>query len=48
MEWWGWVVLLIAVAGLLAATTLAVQAKRRNGTVIAVRSGHRSGKERGR
>ncbi|MGW0204821.1 hypothetical protein [Streptomyces sp. NPDC001153] len=38
MQWWGLMVLLIALAGLLTAATLAVQAKRRGGTVIAVRS----------
>lgn len=44
MVWWGWVVLLIAVVLLLAAGTLAVQARRRTGTVIAVQSGRRAGR----
>lgn len=38
MVWWGWVILLIAVAGSLVAAAVAVQARRRSGTVIAVRS----------
>ncbi|MFH8336487.1 hypothetical protein [Streptomyces sp. AM6-12] len=45
MEWSGWVVLFIAVAVLLAAVALVVQAKRRSGTVIAMRSGRRRGGE---
>ncbi|GHH19208.1 hypothetical protein Srubr_28830 [Streptomyces rubradiris] len=45
MVWWGWVILLIAVAGLLVAAAVAVQARRRSGTVIAVRSDHRAGRE---
>ncbi|MEU5090451.1 hypothetical protein [Streptomyces sp. NPDC021356] len=44
MEWWGWVVFLVAAAVLLTAAVLAVQARRRSGTVIAVRPGHRSGR----
>ncbi|MDO0924315.1 hypothetical protein QQY24_02400 [Streptomyces sp. TG1A-8] len=44
MVWWGWMVLLVAVIGLAAAATLVVQAKRRAGTVIAVRGGRRSGR----
>ncbi|MBL1104341.1 hypothetical protein JK361_06940 [Streptomyces sp. 5-8] len=44
MAWWGWLVLLVAVIGLGAAATLSVQAKRRAGTVIAVREGRRSGR----
>jgi hypothetical protein len=44
MVWWAWVVFLIAVVALLGAVTLAVQAKRRAGTVIAVRGGRRSGR----
>ncbi|MGW1744334.1 hypothetical protein ACWCRD_01700 [Streptomyces sp. NPDC002092] len=39
MEWWSWVIFLIAVAGVITAAVLAVQARRRSGTVIAVRSG---------
>ncbi|MFC9930674.1 hypothetical protein [Streptomyces sp. NPDC127190] len=45
MVWWSWVVLLIAVVGLLTAATLVVQARRRSGTVIAVRTAHRPGRE---
>ncbi len=45
MQWWGWVILLIAVAGLLVAAALAVQARRRSGTVIAVRSDHGARRE---
>ncbi|AEW98682.1 hypothetical protein SCATT_p04890 (plasmid) [Streptantibioticus cattleyicolor NRRL 8057 = DSM 46488] len=45
MEWWGWVVFLVAVAGVLTATALTVQARRRSGTVIAIRSGRVSGRE---
>ncbi|MFG2932861.1 hypothetical protein [Streptomyces achromogenes] len=45
MAWWGWVILLIAVAGLLVAAAVAVQAKRRSGTVIAVRQDHGTGRE---
>ncbi|MER6027134.1 hypothetical protein [Streptomyces sp. NPDC001851] len=45
MEWWSWVVFLIAVAGVITAAALAVQAKRRSGTVIAVRTGPRPGRE---
>ncbi|MEU2062489.1 hypothetical protein [Streptomyces sp. NPDC013455] len=41
MVWWLWVVLLVAVVGLVAVATMAVQAKRRAGTVIAVRGGRR-------
>lgn len=41
MVWWGWVLFLIAVVLLLASAVLAVQARRRTGTVIAVRSGRR-------
>ncbi|MFF8401431.1 hypothetical protein ACF06P_07310 [Streptomyces sp. NPDC015684] len=44
MVWWLWVLLLVAVVGLLSAATLAVQARRRAGTVIAVRGGGRSGR----
>ncbi len=44
MVWWGWVVLVVAAVGLTAAATLSVQAKRRAGTVIAVRGGRRSGR----
>ncbi|WP_216725858.1 hypothetical protein [Streptomyces sp. NRRL S-31] len=44
MEWWGWIVLLVAVIGLVVAATLSVQAKRRAGTVIAVRGGRRTGR----
>ncbi|MBA9043419.1 MULTISPECIES: hypothetical protein [Streptomyces] len=43
MEWAGWIVLFIAVAVLLAAAALVVQARRRSGTVIAMRSGRRPG-----
>ncbi|GAA2729991.1 hypothetical protein GCM10010360_10260 [Streptomyces nogalater] len=45
MAWWGWVILLIAVAGLFIAAAVAVQARRRSGTVIAVRSDHGTGRE---
>ncbi|MFJ8085373.1 hypothetical protein ACIQ6Y_32905 [Streptomyces sp. NPDC096205] len=45
MEWWTWVVLLVAVAVVLAAGALVVQARRRSGTVIAVRPARRSGRE---
>ncbi|MEU3528073.1 hypothetical protein AB0E62_30105 [Streptomyces sp. NPDC038707] len=45
MAWWGWVILLIAVVGLLTAAAVAVQARRRSGTVIAVRPDHGSGRE---
>ncbi|MFI0165724.1 hypothetical protein [Streptomyces sp. NPDC017095] len=45
MVWWGWVVLVVAVAGVVAATAVAVQARRRSGTVIAVRSDHTAGRE---
>ncbi|MEU0257336.1 hypothetical protein ABZ299_33800 [Streptomyces sp. NPDC006184] len=44
MVWWAWVVLVIVAMGLIAAATLAVQARRRSGTVIAVRGGRRSGR----
>ncbi|WP_202516465.1 MULTISPECIES: hypothetical protein [unclassified Streptomyces] len=44
MVWWGWVVLVLVVAGAVVATVLSVQAKRRAGTVIAVRGGRRSGR----
>ncbi|MEU3032324.1 hypothetical protein ACPCBC_33400 [Streptomyces incarnatus] len=43
MEWSGWIVFLIAVVVLLAAAALVVQAKRRSGTVIAMRSGRGPG-----
>ncbi|MFF7356704.1 MULTISPECIES: hypothetical protein [Streptomyces] len=45
MEWWSWVIFLIAAVGLLTAATLAVQARRRSGTVIAVRTGNRPSRE---
>ncbi|MFI9150362.1 hypothetical protein [Streptomyces sp. NPDC053367] len=45
MEWWSWVVLLVAVAGVLTAAALVVQARRRSGTVIAVRPARRPGRE---
>jgi hypothetical protein len=45
MVWWGWVVLVVAVVGLLIAAAVAVQAKRRSGTVIAVRSGRATDRE---
>lgn len=44
MVWWGWLVLLLAVIGLVVTAALSVQAKRRAGTVIAVRGGRRSGR----
>ncbi|MFD7246927.1 hypothetical protein [Streptomyces massasporeus] len=37
MAWWIWLVVVIAVLVAVAAVTLAVQAGRRSGTVIAVR-----------
>jgi hypothetical protein len=37
VAWWTWVVVVIAALGAVAAVTLAVQAGRRSGTVIAVR-----------
>ena len=43
MVWWGWVVVLVAAVLLIAVAALAVQARRRSGTVIAVRQGRRSG-----
>ncbi|MEU7052170.1 MULTISPECIES: hypothetical protein [Streptomyces] len=45
MVWWGWVIVLLAVAGLLVAAAVAVQARRRSGTVIAVRSDRGAGRE---
>ncbi|MFH9404475.1 hypothetical protein ACH4JS_32640 [Streptomyces sp. NPDC017638] len=45
MVWWGWVVLSVAVVGLLIAAAVAVQAKRRSGTVIAVRSSRTADRE---
>lgn len=45
MEWWSWVVFVIAAVGLLTAATLTVQARRRRGTVIAVRTGRRASRE---
>ncbi|WP_186785672.1 hypothetical protein [Streptomyces misionensis] len=45
MEWSGWIVFFIAVAVSLTAAALVIQAKRRSGTVIAVRSGRRPGRE---
>lgn len=45
MEWWSWVVFVIAAVGLLTVATLTVQARRRSGTVIAVRTGHRPRRE---
>ncbi|EME99974.1 hypothetical protein [Streptomyces mobaraensis] len=44
MLWWGW--LIIAAVGLLvvAGTLAGVQARRRAGTVIVVRRGHRAGR----
>jgi hypothetical protein len=44
MVWWGWLVLALVVIGAVVATALTVQAKRRAGTVIAVRGGRRSGR----
>ncbi|MFH9011928.1 hypothetical protein ACH4C6_11160 [Streptomyces sp. NPDC017943] len=37
MAWWTWLVVVIAALAALAVVTLAVQAGRRSGTVIAVR-----------
>jgi hypothetical protein len=44
MVWWVWMVLLVAAVGLLSGAALAVQAKRRAGTVIAVPEGRRPGR----
>ncbi|MEU5395105.1 hypothetical protein [Streptomyces tibetensis] len=37
MAWWTWLIVVIAALAAVAAVTLAVQAGRRSGTVIAVR-----------
>ncbi|MFE7902622.1 hypothetical protein ACFU3E_35040 [Streptomyces sp. NPDC057424] len=37
MAWWTWLIMVIAALGAIAVVTLAVQAGRRSGTVIAVR-----------
>lgn len=34
MQWWGWVIIVLALLGLLAVLVLAVQARRRKGGVI--------------
>lgn len=45
MEWWVWLVIILAVLALLTFSTLGVQARRRSGTVIA--SGRKSRGKRG-
>ncbi|MER8225162.1 hypothetical protein ABTZ58_32240 [Streptomyces sp. NPDC094143] len=37
MAWWVWLVIVVAALAAVTAGTLAVQARRRSGTVIAVR-----------
>lgn len=44
MNWWNWLVLLIALVLLTVTAGLVVQARRRSGTVIAVRHGRRPGR----
>ncbi|MEU4656891.1 hypothetical protein AB0G32_23650 [Streptomyces sp. NPDC023723] len=43
MVWWTWLVVAVAVLVAVVLLTLAVQARRRSGTVVAVRSGRRPG-----
>lgn len=44
MVWWGWLILVVVAVAVLAGAALGVQARRRAGTVIAVRRGRRPGK----
>ncbi|MFE9427405.1 hypothetical protein ACFYNO_31045 [Kitasatospora sp. NPDC006697] len=44
MSWWLWVIIVVAVLTVLTAAVVWVQARRRSGSVITVRRGHRGGK----
>jgi heme exporter protein D len=46
VAWWVWLVVVVAAVAAVALLTLGVQARRRSGTVIAVRRGRRA-RERG-
>ncbi|MDT0463739.1 MULTISPECIES: hypothetical protein [Streptomyces] len=48
MSWWEWPVLVVVAVALLSGLSLWVQARRRAGTVIAVRRGDRPGRRDGR
>lgn len=39
MEWWGWLLVVLAVLVLLFVATLAVQARRRSGGIVVGRKG---------
>jgi heme/copper-type cytochrome/quinol oxidase subunit 2 len=43
VAWWTWLVVVVAVLVAVVLLTLAVQARRRSGTVVAVWPGHRPG-----
>ncbi|XES00213.1 hypothetical protein HEP87_58785 [Streptomyces sp. S1D4-11] len=44
VDWWMWLVVVVAALVLLGVAAVWVQTSRRSGTVIAVRRGHRFGK----